>query len=265
MPMSPRLLRPRASGVAFDPRSIAGLQLWLDAADASTLFDADTGGSNVTADSAVGRWMDKSGNARNFTQSTANNRPLWKAAGRNERGTVQFDGSNDRLLGDATQYAKTNEPFTAIFVNVVDSDAGMYPVLLGTKTNQTQNFFWINSNDTVNGAGYQDYSMGAAAGFATTRYTSAARGTWRYVLYDFIGSSATTVASYSARANKAGLSRSTAGTYVSNTDAAASIGALNNGNQPLKGQISEIIIYSKILSAAERSAVENYLHNRWAL
>jgi hypothetical protein len=32
MPMNPRLLRPRASG--FDPRSISGLALWLDAADA---------------------------------------------------------------------------------------------------------------------------------------------------------------------------------------------------------------------------------------
>jgi hypothetical protein len=261
--MSPRLLRPLASG--FNPRRIAGLQLWLDAADQSTLFDADTGGSTVTADAAVGRWMDKSGNGRNFTQDTANNRPLWKAAGRNGRGTVQFDGSNDRLLGDATQYAKTNEPFTAIFVHVVDSDAGTYPILFGTKTNQTQNFFWINSSDTVTGGGYHDYGMGSQANFVVTRYTSAARGTWRYVLYDFIGSSASTVASYSARANRAGLSRSTSGAYASNTDAAASIGALNNGNQPLKGQISEILIYSKVLSAAERSAVENYLYYRWDL
>jgi hypothetical protein len=261
MPMNPRLLRPTGR---FDPRSFAGLELWLDAADSSTLFDADTGGANVTADVAVGRWQDKSGKGRHFTQDTANNRPLWRAQGRNGRGTVEFDGTNDRLLGDATQYAKTNEPFTAVFVHVVQSDSGNFPVLFESKTNQTQNFFWINSTVSTDG-GFLNYSMGSQANFVTTRYGTAARGTWRYILFDFVGSSPTSTSSYGARAGRVALTRATAGSYASQTSATASLGAISNGNQPLKGQISEVLIYSRVLSGSETATIENYLHQRWAL
>jgi hypothetical protein len=73
MPMSPRLLRPRASG-GFNPRSISGLALWLDAADSAS----------VTLNSGnVSEWRDKSGNSRHFAQSTAANQPAYVAAGRN--------------------------------------------------------------------------------------------------------------------------------------------------------------------------------------
>jgi hypothetical protein len=46
--------------------SMISTALWLDAADASTV---------TTVSSAVSQWNDKSGNGRNFTQSTSGNRP----------------------------------------------------------------------------------------------------------------------------------------------------------------------------------------------
>jgi hypothetical protein len=58
----------------FSPLSLSPA-LWLDASDASTLFDATTGGSLVAADGAVARWEDKSGNARHATQATLSLRP----------------------------------------------------------------------------------------------------------------------------------------------------------------------------------------------
>ena len=45
----------------------AGLQLWLDASDATTLYGATTGGSLVASDGGVARWEDKSGNSRHYT------------------------------------------------------------------------------------------------------------------------------------------------------------------------------------------------------
>ena len=256
MAMNPRLLRPKATG--FNPKHIAGLQLWLDAADQSTLFDADTGGSIVTADAAVGRWMDKSGNGRNFTQDTANNRPLYRAAGRNGRGTLEFDGSNDLLLGDATQYFKSNAPFTAIFVHFVATDAASFPTLMVSKTDLTQNFVMFESSF----AGYTDYSIGTNSGTARTRYTTAARNAWRYILFDFVGSNPTTDASYSGRAGGANLTRSTASAFAGNTTAVSSISSAAN---PMKGQLSEVLVYSKVLSALERDAVEGYLAWKWGI
>ena len=62
---------------AFAPTDISGLQLWLDASDTSTLYNATAGGSLVTTNgAAVARWADKSGNNRHATQATVNNRPI---------------------------------------------------------------------------------------------------------------------------------------------------------------------------------------------
>jgi hypothetical protein len=71
--------------------------LWLDAADASTLYDATSGGSLVAANGAVARWEDKSGNARHFTQSNSGARPLRKVSAQNGNDIVEFDGTADYL------------------------------------------------------------------------------------------------------------------------------------------------------------------------
>jgi hypothetical protein len=91
----------------WTPNLISGLQLWLDASDTSTLYDATAGGSLVTTDgSAVARWNDKSGNNRHATQATSNARPLLKtgANGINSKTVLSFDGSNDFLTSSVTGF-----------------------------------------------------------------------------------------------------------------------------------------------------------------
>ena len=75
----------------FTPATISGLQLWLDAADSSTLFDAITGGNLVTTEgAAVARWADKSGNNRHAIQSVVNNRPTKSGSSLSFNGTTSF-------------------------------------------------------------------------------------------------------------------------------------------------------------------------------
>jgi hypothetical protein len=71
--------------------------LWLDAADATTLFTTNAGSTVATNGSAVGRWNDKSGNNRNATQATSANRPSCLTGALNGRQGVQFT-ANDRWL-----------------------------------------------------------------------------------------------------------------------------------------------------------------------
>jgi hypothetical protein len=74
---------------AFTPSSISGLDLWLDAADGNTLFDATSGGNLVTSDgSAVKRWEDKSGNLKHATEATA--APLLEVAEKNGYNALNF-------------------------------------------------------------------------------------------------------------------------------------------------------------------------------
>ena len=87
MGMSPRLLRPRATG--FDPRRISGLELWLDGSDSSTIT------LNATT---VSEWRDKSGKGKNFTQATALSQPTFTASARNGRSGINLPASRN-LLG----------------------------------------------------------------------------------------------------------------------------------------------------------------------
>lgn len=90
MPMSPRLLRPRATG--FNPKSISGLKLWLDVASTSSL---------TLNGSTVSQINDLSGNGFHATQGTANNQPTYQATGFNSKPTLYFD-TTDSITSSAT-------------------------------------------------------------------------------------------------------------------------------------------------------------------
>lgn len=68
---------PAATG--WTPANIS-TALWLDANTATSLYDANTGGSLVASGTRVGRWEDLSGNARNATQATSGSRPQYLAS-----------------------------------------------------------------------------------------------------------------------------------------------------------------------------------------
>ena len=90
--------------------SMISTALWLDAADATTLFTTDSGSTLATNGSAVGRWNDKSGNTRNATQATAGSRPLFAAAGLNGKAAIDCDGTNDELsLANITSLTSVNQ------------------------------------------------------------------------------------------------------------------------------------------------------------
>lgn len=86
MSMSPRLLRPRATG--FDPRSISGLELWLDFGDTATV---------TLSSSTISQVNDKSGKGWAAVQATGANQPTLTTNAINGRSVASFDGSNDQL------------------------------------------------------------------------------------------------------------------------------------------------------------------------
>lgn len=87
MPMNNRLLRPRQTG--FDPRSIPGLQLWIDASVSSS----------VTLNSGnVSLINDLSGNGRHLEQTTAATQPAYLTSGRNGRNVIDFGTTNGKWL-----------------------------------------------------------------------------------------------------------------------------------------------------------------------
>lgn len=272
MPMNPRLLVPRASG--FNPKTIAGLYLWLDAADSSS----------VTLNSGnVSQWRDKSGGSRHFSQATSGAQPEYTTAGQNGKNCLTFDGSR-RLVSDlaSSNWAffhdgtslydiymvyKTAAGSTAIrtLLRTGDSSRNVRSMFLWHDHRSGQNnnvFFEI----TTTGAVASDHYLG------NRRATGLTADTMRILRASGDPANATP-------ANRTGLvAGSTTGAAVDTSTGTASagdpqgnlvIGSLSATAQSfaLAGVICEIIMYSRgtALSTSERDRVGNYLTKKWGL
>lgn len=91
----------------FTPASLGNLELWLDAADRSTI----TLGTVTSQGPRVIQWRDKSGNERHANQATQSNQPTLRLQEQQGRDAVRFGGDS------STQFIQVNA-FNAIPTNV---------------------------------------------------------------------------------------------------------------------------------------------------
>jgi hypothetical protein len=272
-----------------DPTSISGLQLWLDAADAGSLYDATTGGSLVAADGAVARWEDKSGTGRHATQSTAGSRPARKTAIQGGKDVLRFDGSDDFF---------TIPSSTAAFKFLHDGDSTVFVVMKpGTSANPGHGRYTLFSNIRDGGANRVGFEMNHRDSDPSTEndfldvvvtkglagnipvlsshnnfYPSGSFAVISAVLNPQDATSGNRVA---LRRNGANLS--TANTPVGANQAVSTSNAdqdLNISRRPggdfaadgfVNGDYAEIIMYDSALSSGDREAVESYLIAKWGI
>jgi len=233
--------------------SISGLQLWLDAADTSTLFDATTGGSLVAADGAVARWEDKSGNARHTTQSTGGNRPLRKTAIQNGLGVLRFDGSNDFVtcsigsIRNCTVFVVLANKNQSIDSGEIDNIFAFGPF---TNPPNNRGFALNSSNIFGSNTQRQLYDESLPTGSQTTRKNGNTSPV-TLSLSEFCVAS--TVAS--------GVSADLGSTFsVCRVWFQSDLNVYYGQND-----IGEIIVYNSALSDADRSAVESHLMTKWGI
>ena len=246
----------RASISSFaTPSDISGLQLWLDASDATTLYDATIGGSLVTADGAVKRWEDKSGNDRHATEAT--NSPVRKAAEQNGLDALFFDGINDGL-GIQYNIVGLNE----ITIFAVAKNAGTLddtPIFFGNygSTGGAGGLFvQLGVNDTAVAVGGRPTNKGDA-------YNTAQSGSESL---DFtVATGIVSNGNVSARTNGTSLAtyNASAGNLVG--ESVLEIGRIPAFSLFYKVYLAEIIVYNFALSDTDREAVENYLMSKWGI
>lgn len=245
MSMSPKLLRPRASG--FNPKSIVGLQLWLDGADSSTI---------TLNESTVSEWRDKSGNSRHAVQATALRQPAVTASAKAGKSAIAF--TNDWMTCVHT-YA-----LGSIFVvwEQPTTDSGdTFPGIVGSRTSfsnktsagQTSFNLMAGAGNLIGksavdpapaGGSYRLNGSTAEAGF--TSYTTGqtvrtSPDRWNYM-------SATFTATSGSQA------------FVLGADPFSATGRVMQN-----GHIAEVLFYSTALSLANVQTVERYLASRWAI
>lgn len=258
MPMSPRLLRPRAAAATgFDPRAIGSLNLWLDASDLSTLFDATTGGAIVNDGSPVARWEDKSGNARHATESTANNRPLRRATSQNGRGGLEFDGVNDSLQTAAFQQSPS---FTIFIVHRFTQNVA----------NNTWNFGRVIEAGSNNGwsivksgnSGIHPYAVQYSSNTTGINYTQAVNTSAALLRYS---AGAGTLPSLSFSVNAVAAVTGTATVQMPTSALSVVISRFGGGGFFTPQVVNEILIYPFLLSGSQDDTVREYLRTKWAV
>lgn len=225
----------------FQPINISGCQLWLDAAD------INGNGTSVANGSSIATWTDKSGNARNATQSTAGYRPTLGTV--NGRTSVAFNGvSNYLALPDITSVPVTIFMIAAARTNVPNTffiSLGGYPNAIFIREFYSPDMFGVDG-----GLGFGQYQSGIKD--LNTHIWSFGLPASANGFLNFDGSLVAT----------SGFTLSANTSFTPN-----SIGSWNqrfdNGN--INAGISEIIMYNSYLSTSQRQQVEGYLAWKWGL
>ena len=228
--------RTQQSVVGFDPGSIGGLAVWLDAADSNTFA---LSGSNVTT------WRDKSG--RN-NHATGVGTP-----------TATYNGSTSVVFGGSQYFTLPDGAFP------YGNSSYAYFLIFTTTTIAPDNtMFWGGSNTTNQSFGLRA-GNGSSGGIRTYWYNNDLESTNTITIntrqqtstFYTAGGQRTVWVNFALGATDSPGARSQPAT--SNR-----IGNLWASNM-FYGQMHEIVIYEASLSTTQRLAVEGYLARKWGL
>jgi hypothetical protein len=229
----------------FNPTSISGCALWLDANDRNSLI---LSGASVT------QWNDKSGNGRN---AIANSSPSYVTNGLNGRPSISF---SNNILTSSGWAISSGRKFAWFSVFNSRSTANTYQRILEATEGFPNGFL---------GTDLFTYNVLALAG--TTSYTApnaaivASTSNPQFLSYVF----GTTEAG--SNVSLVYVNGSTSASLAGNTGTLGSNGvyigssSVPPGNDSLIGYISEIICYAGDLTFSQRQQIEGYLAWKWGL
>lgn len=254
------------SPLAYSPN------MWLDASDSATLFDAAVGGNLVTNGGLVARWEDKSGNGKHATQSISTRAPILSTNQVNNRNGILFRNAgypNTDTFMDAgivsSTMASNHSLFAAVkctgpSLNVANEGVqgifiregfhkGLYLVgSLNQYPSRVEGYTWASGYGSTVGTNISvDSTKVVVAGYSMT-LTPTIRITLRSQKTTAIADSAITNPDNSG-AVRIGRARSS-----------------NNStsyNWPFNGYICELLYFTRGLTDVEFAKIEYYLAKKW--
>lgn len=233
---------------SWDPSSISGLNLWLDASDSSTLLQSSGGSAAALDGDPVGQWRDKSSLGNHAGQTDGTKKPNLKTGIQNGKNVIRFDGVNDFLNGNLTSISTSS--FSSFMVYRKSSTAEQVSLSSGNGLLQYL---------AINGGASDGYSSGD-----DYIYTNANRGlkilnnqTSNFVLMEQIGGSTVSVFKNS--------SASSSNTVTSYSASNFYISSYIGSSYFFGGDFAEILIYNQNLSASDRQLIESYLNSKWSI
>ncbi len=223
----------------FAPTQIANLAGWYDGADPTTI---------VQSAGAVSAWLDKSGQSNTLIQPTGANRPLFTTAGINGLSSVSFNAG-------PSMYS-ANPAFSANFFNESTT------FIVANQANSTQTASIAYSG--VLGTGPLWYLQLTAGGRTTFDFDGTAN---QIAVADVATGPAMWTAAGSVSGGQQFLRKNgnLLGSRSGPTAALSGSHALALGLTKYSGQLGEMLVYNRFLTASESAEVEGYLACKWSL
>ena len=258
-PTPVRALGKASYTTTFTPKSIAGCQMWLDAADATTF--------TISSGSNVSTWSDKSGSSSSLSNTTGNP-PYFTTY--NGYPTVSFRGSlssTSNVLSNPTfSIAPANISIFIITQALQNGGSYIHPGILTIFPNP------------LSGVDYRD-GLTITGGNASSSRFDVYGGSGTITGIDYSGSGLTPRGVYSVvntsnvlygYANGTQWGTNTFTFNTTNVGIALGMRHLGTlraegGASAFDGNISEVIIYNTALTTTQRQQVEGYLAWKWGL
>jgi hypothetical protein len=278
-PMNPRLLRPLATG--FNPRSLSDLAIWFDATDRASLFTNDAQTTTVAADNdAVAVWRNKAGSVHPV-QTVANNRPKWRSSSINSVPALEFDGTNDVLASDPAFDLADTKAITVFIVGRGASAAQSAGLCLGRNNSS----FFTSGYGQIGNDGSTNNTIGRFYGIGANTLNYLARSISHTLTTNFIDVHRFSVSPAVEEAWVNGVSKTVTNRATGSGNMPVSdwlsqgtgshkiwLGggrdSLTSGNAAtfwVTGVIGEVLLYTRTITTAERTRVQNYLSKKWGI
>lgn len=226
------------SSFGLDPLTLSPA-VWLDASDASTLYDATSGGSLVSAEGLVARWQDKSGNGRHATQSDSAQRGTRKASYRGSLDAVDFPAMGRMLIPHTL-----NRPYTIVLAARQKIPTGNRRLVA------SQNANCVLSINRVSFCVFTNALIRSAA------IRGGASEVGEAVVSLVVSDSAATT----LHAN--------GGSNIADANPASQnwgLLSLGGGGEGIEGFFFEFFAFDRALSSGDRAALESYLLAKWSI
>ena len=238
----------------FNPLQIPGCQLWLDAADKSTLTLSS---SNVT------QWNDKSGNAKHASQASSSNQPIYTT----DSGlpAISFTRTSGQYLTGPSILTSTSYSIFVIYrtTDVSSIQYIFFDYKKNTSTSSGQNFVQlVLASNLVQpfiyyGLTPTTYKLNNTTATSTNRVLAGMRDSPSNTTQNFYINGTL----QSTTLVNGGLSNTTADDYgyTLGTLRTTTVDTTNSFN----GYINEIIIYLNEVTDNQRQQIEGYLAQKW--
>jgi len=246
-----RLDEARLQGRLWSPALLLP-ELWLDAADLSTL--------TIPSTTAVQQWRDKSGYNRHFAQSNANVRPLYRAQGFNGRPCLENVSADIMSIG-TSELGRNVGCITCVIVGshpagvVIGNNATEFAISIGTGG---QSRFSMSANpNAANKYGFIGRRLDAegVANFSSSTDSLPNRGNPWIRIGERVYSAGVGNHWTNGIQDMAALAGGTSG----NTSDTNSVGGSIFASTPNGTKIAKILLFHFQLTPSQRLALEGYL------